>query len=653
MSESVRLRRPHSAKRYQPDQVEILRDFSTTWRVLPISALALVIGVVAAYVAVILLRLIGFFTNLFFYQRISTAFSSPAASVWPLHGISLAHHHLGWLALLIPVIGGIIVGLMARFGSDKIRGHGIPEAIEAILLRGAKVEPRVAVLKPISAAIAIGSGGPFGAEGPIIMTGGAFGSLIAQFFHLTSAERKILLVAGAAAGMSATFAAPFAAVLLAVELLLFEWKPRSFIPVVLASVAAEAARIHLLGPGPIFPVPAHEVTYSPEIMFGCLLTGLLAGALAGGLSNFVYGVEDTFAHLKRVHWMWWPAIGGLVVGIGGLIYPRALGVGYDVIGDLLKGNVTLRLILGVLLVKSVIWAISLGSGTSGGVLAPLLMMGGSLGALEALFLPNQGLGFWPLISMGAILAGALGSPLTGVIFAFELTSDYHSIFPLLIACMTAHAFTALTLPRSILTEKLSRRGHHLTREYIVDPMEALAVEDVMRTSITAFPGESTVEEMRQTIEHENRRGQRVYPVIDSNRSVIGVFTRGDFMRLREKLDPAKMRYLRLADMVAGDPVVAYPDEPLRVVVNRMATTTLTRFPVVKRGPEPELLGIVAIDDLLKARELTLEEEHRRERVLRLRMPASLRWHGPGQKEDLKEEVKEEVKQQQEQNQEIR
>jgi chloride channel protein, CIC family len=639
MSKSVRLKHP-LPKQHQPDPVETLRDFSTTWRVLPISALALVIGVVAAYVAVILLRLIGFFTNLFFYQKVSTAFSSPAGSVWPLRGTSLAQHHLGWIALFIPVIGGIIVGLMARFGSDKIRGHGIPEAIEAILLRGAKVEPRVAVLKPISAAIAIGSGGPFGAEGPIIMTGGAFGSLIAQFFHVTNAERKILLVAGAAAGMSATFAAPFAAVLLAVELLLFEWKPRSFIPVVLASVAAEAARIHLLGPGPIFPVPAHEVTYSPEIMFGCLFAGLLAGVLAGGLSNFVYGVEDTFAHLKRVHWMWWPAIGGFVVGIGGLIYPRALGVGYDVIGDLLKGNVTLRLILGVLLVKSVIWAVSLGSGTSGGVLAPLLMMGGSLGALEALFLPNQGLGFWPLISMGAILAGALGSPLTGVIFAFELTSDYHSIFPLLIACMTAHAFTALTLPRSILTEKLSRRGHHLTREYIVDPMEALAVEDVMRTSITAFPAESTVQEMRQTIEHENRRGQRVYPVIDSNRSVIGVLTRGDFMRLQEKLEPAKMGYVRLADMVAGDPVVAYPDEPLRVVVNRMATTTLTRFPVVKRGPEPELLGMIAIDDLLKARELSLEEEHHRERVLRLRMPASLRWHGPEEKENGKEEIKE-------------
>ncbi|HYX53729.1 MAG TPA: chloride channel protein [Candidatus Limnocylindrales bacterium] len=611
-----------------------LRDFSTTWRVLPISGLAVVIGVVAAYVAVALLKLIGFFTNLFFYQTLSTDFRSPADAVWPLRQVSLALHHPGWLAFFVPIIGGVIVGLMARWGSDKIRGHGIPEAIEAILLRGAKVEPRVAVLKPVSAAIAIGSGGPFGAEGPIIMTGGACGSLIAQFFHLTSAERKTLLVAGAAAGMSATFAAPFAAVLLAVELLLFEWKPRSFIPVVLASVAAEAARIQLLGPGPIFQVPPHEVTFSPAVMFGCLLSGLLAGALAGLLSNFVYGVEDGFAHLKKIHWMWWPAIGGAVVGVGGLIYPRALGVGYDVIGDLLKGNFTLKLIMGVLLVRSVIWAVSLGSGTSGGVLAPLLMMGGSLGALEALFLPNQGLGFWPLISMGAILSGALGAPLTGVMFAFELTSDYHSIFPLLLACMTAHAFTALTLPRSILTEKLSRRGHHLTREYVVDPMEVLAVEDVMRTSISALPAESTLAEVRQAVDHsENGRGQRVYPVIDQDRNLVGVITRGDLTKIVASVDASEVAHLRLADLVAKEPVVAYPEEPLRVVVNRMATTQLTRFPVVRQGAEAELLGMVAIEDLLRARELSLEEEHHRERVLRLRMPASLRWRGPTDKKD--------------------
>ncbi|HEX7285785.1 MAG TPA: chloride channel protein [Candidatus Angelobacter sp.] len=593
---------------------EPLRDFTTNWRVLPISGLALVIGVVAAYVAVGLLKLIGFFTNLFFFQRLSTRFVSPAGN------------HLGLAVVVVPVIGGILVGLMARFGSDKIRGHGIPEAIEAILLRGAKVEPRLAVLKPVSAAVAIGSGGPFGAEGPIIMTGGAFGSLIAQFFHLTSAERKTLLVAGAAAGMSATFAAPFAAVLLAIELLLFEWKPRSFIPVVLASVTAEAARVHLLGPGPIFPVPMHTVALRPEILLSCLLVGLLSGVLSAVLTQLVYGVEDGFNRLKKIHWMWWPAIGGVVVGIGGLIYPGALGVGYDVIGRLLQGDAPMKMVLGVLIVKSIIWGVSLGSGTSGGVLAPLLMMGGALGAVDALYLPHQGPGFWPLISMGAMLAGTMRSPLTGVIFSFELTGDYHSILPLLIACVAAHAFTVLTLARSILTEKISRRGHHLSREYVVDPMEALAVEDAMQTEITAFPADTTLAELERTV---NRRdsspGQRVYPVVDTNRHMVGVVTRGDLRSYASNLTRAEAAQVKLADVLSRRPVVAYPDEPLRFVVNRMASTGLTRFPVVSHATAPEILGLIALEDMIKAREFSLDEEHRTERVLRLRLLPSLRW----------------------------
>ncbi|HLW54285.1 MAG TPA: chloride channel protein [Candidatus Angelobacter sp.] len=588
-----------------------LRDFTTTWRVLPISGLALVVGVVAAYVAVGLLRLIGFFTNVFFYHRFSTQFVSPGG------------HHLGAWVIVVPVVGGLIVGMMARFGSEKIRGHGIPEAIEAILLGGAKVEPKLAVLKPVSAAIAIGSGGPFGAEGPIIMTGGAFGSLIAQFFHLTSAERKTLLVAGAAAGMSATFAAPFAAVLLAVELLLFEWKPRSFIPVVLASVAAEAARIHLLGPGPIFPTTSHPVALAPSILFGCIIAGLLSGIFSAILTQLVYGVEDAFAHLKRIHWMWWPAIGGVAVGIGGLIYPRALGVGYDVIAQLLQGQATTRMILGVLLVKSIIWGFSLGSGTSGGVLAPLLMMGGALGALDAMFLPHQGAGFWPLISMGAMLAGTMRSPLTGVIFSFELTGDYHAILPLLIACACAHAFTVLTLARSILTEKISRRGHHLSREYVVDPLEIMAVEDVMRTEIAAFRASMTLAELGQAVRNDKAQGQRLYPVIDNGRSLVGAVTRADLKSLLQNVTAAESKEVLLGDIMEPEPMIAHPDEPLRIVVNRMAATGRTRFPVIQRGEDHHLLGVIGLEDLLKAREMALHEEHHRERVLRLKMLPSL------------------------------
>src|SRR6202790_5342376 len=354
-----------------------LGDFTTTWRVVPISLLASVIGVVCAFVALALLRLIGVFLKLFYFGRGSTAIVSPAGN------------HLGIYSVFVPIVGALIIGVMARYGSERIRGHGIPEAIESILLNGSRIEQKVALLKPISSAISIGSGGPFGAEGPIIMTGGAVGSLIAQLFHLTSAERKTLLVAGAAGGMSATFAAPVAAVLLAVELLLFEWKPRSLIPVALASAVAAVARRYLLGFGPLFPVPTHPLFIGPMGLLGCALVGILAGGLSALLTVSVYAAEDAFQHL-RVHWRWWPAIGGLAIGLGGLIFPQALGVGYDTIGGLLQGHVTTHLVLRVLLVKWFIWAVSLGSGTSGGVLAPLLMMGGALGGLEAMFLPNEG-----------------------------------------------------------------------------------------------------------------------------------------------------------------------------------------------------------------------------------------------------------------------
>ena len=369
-----------------------LGDFTCTPRMILISAMAVGIGLISAFVALGLLKLIGLFTNLFFFGRWSAALVSPAGN------------HLGWWEILVPVVGALIIGIMARYGSERIRGHGIPEAIEAILIGGSRIEPKVALLKPLSSALSIGTGGPFGAEGPIIMTGGAVGSMIAQLFHLTSNERKTLLVAGAAGGMAATFAAPVASVLLAVELLLFEWKPRSFVPVALASVTAAAARRYIIGLGPLFPVPAHPVFIGPSGLLACVLVGLAAGGLSALLTLAVYAAEDAF-RLLPIHWMWWPALGGRVIGLGGLIFPQALGVGYDTIGALLQGDVPTKMIVGILLVKSVIWAVSLGSGTSGGVLAPLLMMGGALGGIEAMFLPHEGVGFWPLVSMGAILGG--------------------------------------------------------------------------------------------------------------------------------------------------------------------------------------------------------------------------------------------------------
>jgi H+/Cl- antiporter ClcA/predicted transcriptional regulator len=582
-------------------ELEKVGDFTTTLRVLPIALMAIVIGLVGAYVALGLLRLIGFFTNLFYYQRLGDKLVSPAGN------------HLGWWAVLVPVAGGLIIGLMARYGSERIRGHGIPEAIESILIGGSKVPPRLAILKPLSAALSIGTGGPFGAEGPIIMTGGAFGSMIAQFFRLTAVERKTLLVAGAAAGMSATFAAPLAAILLAVELLLFEWKPRSLIPVALASATAGAARRYLIGLGPLFPTPPHPVFIGPEGLIGCVICGLLAGALSALLTGAVYAAEDAFAKLP-IHWMWWPAIGGLVIGLGGMIFPQALGVGYDTIGSLLQGNGAIGVLLGILLVKSTIWSVSLGSGTSGGVLAPLLMMGGALGGLETSFLPAAGAGFWPLVSMGAILGGTMRSPFTGIVFAVELTHDINMILPLLVAAVIAHAFTVLVLKRSILTEKVARRGFHLSREYSVDPLEVQFVREVMRTRLIAFPASGTIDEARNMVSGGRTvRGQHLYPVIDANRRLIGVITRNDLAACRGER-------AHVSDIARRDAVVAIADEPLRIVVHRMAETGYTRMPVVDSAEELQVVGMVSLNDLLQARARSLTEERSRERILRIRLP---------------------------------
>jgi H+/Cl- antiporter ClcA len=451
------------------------------------TGVALLIGTAAAGLAVLLLRAIAVSTNIFYFHRLSFALVSPAGSTLS-----------PWIMPLVPVVGGLLVGLLAFYGSDKIRGHGIPEAIEAILLRGARVDPKVAVLKPLSAAIAIGSGGPFGAEGPIIMTGGAFGSLVAQWLRLTDTERTTLLVAGAAAGMSATFAAPIAAILLAVELLLFEWRPRSLIPVAVASVVAGQLRIFWLGAGPLFPVPMSATAPMGQALLVAAPLGLVVGLASAGLSRLMYGLEDAFEHFcgrMNLHWMWWPAIGGIGVGIGGLFFPRGLGVGYDNIAELLRGNAPMGLLLGLLLAKSLMWAFSLSSGTSGGVLAPLLMIGAALGELAARLahMPAETQALWALMGMGAMLSGALGVPLTAILFSIELTHALPALMPLTLACTASYLLTSLVMPRSILTEKLSRRGYHLSREYGVDPLETVSVSEVMkrggpgtRTSNAAF-----------------------------------------------------------------------------------------------------------------------------------------------------------------------
>jgi len=416
--------------------------------------------------------------------------------------------------------------------------------------------------------------------------------------------------------MSATFGSPVAAALLAVELLLFEWKPRSFIPVALASATAALLRPQLIGAGALFAVPAHAASLSPLGVGACVLSGLLAAGLSGLLTLSVYFFEDLFEKLP-IHWMWWPAIGGLVIGSGGLIYPHALGVGYDVIEELLQGKLIGSTLVLLILVKWTIWSVSLGSGTSGGVLAPLLMMGAALGGVEAQWFPDMGLGFWQVISMGAILGGTMRSPLTAIVFSLELTHDVNMMLPLLVAVTIAHGFTVLVLKRSILTEKVARRGFHLSREYAVDPLEILFVREVMRTNVVALPAGAPMETLASSLHSERARSrQRLYPVIDEEKKLAGVVTRDELQHLvTEGLGNAGAP---LRSAMTRTPVVAYPDESLRVVVYRMAETGLTRFPVISRNGR-QLVGMISLTDLLKARTLTLDAERRRERVLGIRI----------------------------------
>ena len=587
----------HSAERE-------LGDFTVTHEALRLVPLALVIGAVSAWVALGLLDLIGIITNLLYYGHPHVGLVSPRRT------------QLGALAVVIPVGGGLIVGLMARYGSERIRGHGIPEAMETILVGGSRVEPRLTVLKPVSSAVSIGTGGPFGAEGPIIMTGGALGSVFAQLFRLSAYERRALLVAGASAGMAAVFGTPVAATLLGVELLLFEFRPRSMVPVGLAAVVATILRgrfaaWHLLKAAPLFPVPPHG-DFGATSVLAAAVVGVAGGALAWVLTRAVYGAEDAFKRLP-IHWAWWPAIGGLVVGLGGLIDPRALGVGYDSIGDELAGRLAVGALGALLLVKLVIWAVSLGSGTSGGILAPLLMMGAAMGGLMAHVLPGGGTSTWALMGMAATLAGVTRSPFTSVVFAFELTHDTGSLLPLLMCCTVAHLMSALTLRRSILTEKVARRGFHVLREYAVDPLEALFVRDVMATEVATVPPERAAADVRAVLGASPRdRRQRLYPVIDAHGRLQGAVAWSDLVDHGTGGVPVEALVKPRRALV-----VSHPDETLRAVADRMATFKVTVLPVVARAGD-RLEGIVTQFDLLRARERQLEEERQRQRVLRLR-----------------------------------
>jgi chloride channel protein, CIC family len=571
------------------------------FRMVLMSFLAAGIGLIAGLIAYILYKLIGLFTNIFFYHRFVAEF------------LSARHNHLGLWVIPIPVIGGIIVGFMAKYGSEKIKGHGIPEAMEAVLVNRSRIEPRVAILKPISAAIAIGTGGPFGAEGPIIQTGGAFGSLVGQAFHTTASERRALLACGAAAGMSATFNTPIAGVILAIELLLFEFKARSFIPLVIASTLATAVHMQLLGAGPMFKVSALDFGVPRALPF-YLILGVLCGLAAVGFTKLLYWTEDLFEKLP-VDELWWPAIGALGLGIIGYFVPRVLGVGYDTIGDILNANLAWKLLLVVMVAKAVALVISLGSGTSGGLLAPMFMSSAAMGGVFAMAMDrifpsaNLSAGAFALVAMGAVFGSASRATFSFIIFAFEITRDYNSVLPLMLVSVIADGIAMLLMPRaSIMTEKLARRGLHIHQDYEADVLQQMMVAETMDKQVPTLPADMRISELSDRIA---RRDPAVSQhqglvILDKDGKLAGIITRGDVMRALDK-DPAGS--MSVLDAGTRNVIVTYPNEILHEASAKMLRNNIGRLPVVDRSDPRQVVGYLGRPGIMAARLRRLEEEH--------------------------------------------
>jgi chloride channel protein, CIC family len=560
-------------------------------RTVTITVYAVIVAVGAGLAAQLLLRLIALFTNIAFYGRLSIQHAEPAGG------------HRSVVALLLtPIIGALIVGVMARYGSPAIRGHGIPEVMEKVLYGESRMSFRVAILKPLSAAIAIGTGGPFGAEGPIIATGGALGSVIGQFIIVTADERKTLLAAGAAAGMTATFGSPVSAVLLAVELLLLEYRPRSLIPVALASAVATGVRAIFEGTEPVFHAPA--ITQPSLVGLGAYtVLGLFIGVLAVGLTRASYGIEDVFEHFGErfhIHWMWWPAFGAIAVGVIGLIEPRTLGIGYSNISGALAGSFTVRTMFALAILKFISWVIYLGSGTSGGTLAPMFTMGsalgGAIGALVAAALPQLGVDprVAALVGMASIFAGATHALLASIVFAFETTRQPLGLLPLLSGCSASYLVSLLLMRHSLLTEKLARRGASLRAEYAADHLAYIAVRDAASREVVTLRATETLGDVRARLGAAGAVSHQGFPVLNENNLLVGVVTR------RDLLDPSRTAETHVRDVIRRPPVVVYDDNTLRDAADHMVIEQVGRLPVVTRAAPRVVVGIVTRSDLLTA-----------------------------------------------------
>ncbi|MEO7361801.1 MAG: chloride channel protein [Gemmatimonadaceae bacterium] len=553
-------------------------------RTIFICALAIVIALGAGLASRVLVALIGFITNVAFFHRLSFAFSSPADA------------HVGWWVLVIPVAGALIVGVMARYGSAAIRGHGIPEVMEKVLYGESRISARVMFLKPISAAIAIGTGGPFGAEGPIIATGGAIGSMVGQYIRVSSDERKVLLAAGAAAGMAATFGSPVSAVLLAVELLLFEYRPRSLIPVALASATAAAVRVAFEGTGAVFAVPAF-LQPSGEALAIYVVLGAAIGWFAAWMSRATYLIEELFERLP-VHWMWWPALGAIVVGICGFIEPRILGVGYANIDAVLGGTITGRALIMLVVFKFIAWSFYLGSGTSGGTLAPLFTIGGGVGALAgaglAAALPSLGIDprMAALVGMAATFAGASHALLASIVFAFETTRQPVGLLPLLGGCTAGYLAALLTSRHSIMTEKLARRGTAVRTEYQADHLAHVLARDAATTDVVSLNADDLVFDVCDRLDTDASTSHQGFPVLDREGLLVGVVTRRDLY--------AGIASETVVEIIRRAPAVVYGDSTLRDAADLMVNEGIGRLPVVERDAPRRVIGVLSRSDLLAA-----------------------------------------------------
>jgi H+/Cl- antiporter ClcA len=574
------------------------------FRIVLVSFLAAAIGLVAGLVAYALYKLIGLFTNVFFFHEWSTTFRS------------VGSHHLGAWVILVPVVGGLIVGVMAKYGSSKIKGHGIPEAMEAVLTNRSRIEPKVAILKPISAAIAIGTGGPFGAEGPIIQTGGAIGSLVGQVLHTTAVERKVLLACGAAAGMSATFNTPIAGVILAIELLLFEFKSRSFIPLVIASTLATAVHMQLLGAGPMFTVSAMDFGIPRALPF-YLLLGPICGLAAVALSKTLYWVEDLFEKLPFDE-LWWPATGAVALGVIGFFVPRVFGVGYDTIGDILNGHLVWKLLLVLMIAKFAALVISLGSGTSGGLLAPTFMWSAAMGGLFAMVgnwaFPGAHLspGAFALVAMGAVFGAASRAAFSFIIFAFEITRDYNSVLPLMLVAVIADGVAMLFMPTSsIMTEKLARRGLRVHQDYEADALTQATVGETMEKDTPFISVNTKVGELAERIARHDPAVVRrqALMIVDDAGKMVGIITRGDVLRALDKDSSGAMT---VQEAGKTHLVVTYPDELVSEAAAKLLRFDIGRLPVVDRADERKVVGYLGRAAILAARLRRFHDEHVRE-----------------------------------------